>query len=581
MRAILFVALFSSSIFAKDIWDDIVISSSSASVPSSSVLQTPPAGIQTPKTLASSSSVNASPASSSSLMGMAPASARSMPRGFVVEQKSFAQISSLVASSSSQLVQLSTSSVIKSVQPNVAVIDFTGDTTVSADQLKFIAGTFIADLIGTQKFAVLDRGKMNFILNEQGFEQSGACNTSTCKMKMGQLLGVEYLIAGSLVRFGHEYAFSLEYVNVGSGQIEKTVQLAQKGELEGVYKDLCMQAARKLAGLDSVVVTPLAPLSSSSITPAAELLGLSSSSSVVASSSSARSRRELLGPVKVSRVNAIDEMKGSYKSPRKALFLSLVLPGAGQLYVGGSTANYARGAFYFATELALGGLWYHYSVTRYDQQVSRYEAFARAHYSIGKYEDQIYSLYNQLSDDKHTAFKDQYLSDRQEYCGAIYNDPNTNKCSDIATADAHRGLFPKDSLIKTSGTFYNPSVLYRIVGGDTYVMGWDDVTNVRSSVDISTDLDNSKKDTLGVSSNLVVYKGMRKTANRYAGYQAYFLGGILLNHIISAVDATVAAYSHNQGLYEEKVSWVDHLRFDSSVQWIGDWSTQVQARLEF
>ena len=450
MRAILFVALFSSSIFAKDIWDEVVVSSSSASVSSSSVIVVPPIGIQTPKTLASSSSENAIPASSS-MIEMAPASARSMPRGFVEEQKSSVQISSQVFSSSSQQVQLSSS--------NIAL-------------------------------------------------------------------------------------------QLSSSEIP-------------------------------IVSAPLVLLSSSSAASAAELLGLSSSSSVVASSSSARSRRELLGPVKVSRVNAIDEMKGSYKSPRKALFLSLVLPGAGQLYVGGSTANYARGAFYFATELALGGLWYHYSVTRYDQQVSRYEAFARAHYSIGKYEDQIYSLYNQLSDDKHTAFKDQYLSDRQEYCGAIYNDPNTNKCSDIATADAHRGLFPKDSLIKTSGTFYNPSVLYRIVGGDTYVMGWDDVTNVRSSVDISTDLDNSKKDTLGVSSNLVVYKGMRKTANRYAGYQAYFLGGILLNHIISAVDATVAAYSHNQGLYEEKVSWVDHLRFDSSVQWIGDWSTQVQARLEF
>ena len=74
---------------------------------------------------------------------------------------------------------------------------------------------------------------------------------------------------------------------------------------------------------------------------------------------------------------------------------------------------------------------------------------------------------------------------------------------------------------------------------------------------------------------------MRSTANRYASYQAYFLGGILLNHIISAVDATISAYSHNQGLYEENVSWLGHLHLNSSVQWIGDVNAQVQAQLEF
>ena len=59
---------------------------------------------------------------------------------------------------------------------------------------------------------------------------------------------------------------------------------------------------------------------------AAGLMNVSSSSE--AASSNSISRRDLLGPVKVSKVHGIDEMKGRYKNPRKALFLSLLVPGA-------------------------------------------------------------------------------------------------------------------------------------------------------------------------------------------------------------------------------------------------------------
>ena len=122
------------------------------------------------------------------------------------------------------------------------------------------------------------------------------------------------------------------------------------------------------------------------------LAALSSSSSEQAStlSSSSMSRRDLLGPVKVSKVHGIDEMKGKYKSPRKALFMSLVVPGSGQLYVGGSKFTYARGVIYLALEAGLWAGWYYNTVYRYDEQVKKYKKFADAHYSIGRYENAMY-----------------------------------------------------------------------------------------------------------------------------------------------------------------------------------------------
>lgn len=129
---------------------------------------------------------------------------------------------------------------------NVAIMPFSGDNTVSPDQLEFISSKFSGELIATNAFKVLDRGKMDFILQEQGFQQSGACNSSECKVQMGQLLGVDNLVAAKLVRFGGTYALHLEFIDVGTGEISKTVDVEEKGELEDVYKSLCSNAAQSL-----------------------------------------------------------------------------------------------------------------------------------------------------------------------------------------------------------------------------------------------------------------------------------------------------------------------------------------------
>jgi hypothetical protein len=321
------------------------------------------------------------------------------------------------------------------------------------------------------------------------------------------------------------------------------------------------------------------PLSSSSF------VAISSSLTIVSSSSQARSRGELLGPVKVSRIRGIDEMKGNYKSPRKALFLSLVLPGAGQAWVGGNVSNYARAGFYGVSEVALIGLWYHYSVNLYGKQVKSYENFARSRYSIGKHESKLLALYQQIQDDsKKTEFDALYLGDRKMYCGAIYKNPEQNKCTEVNQADNHRINFPTEDNLDISASkvdVWDENTLYRIIGNEEYVLGWNDVQNEATYATLDLKEADSEFHILGESVDRKAYLAMRDRANRLGNYQAYFLGGVILNHIVSAVDASVAAYFHNKSLYEEKVAWYERLRFDSNIQWIGELNTQVQARLEF
>jgi TolB-like protein len=138
-------------------------------------------------------------------------------------------------------------SAIAQKLPNVAVLTFQGGKTVEAEQLLFLTGKFTSELIASKAFVVLDRGRMDLILKEQGFQQTAVCNNSECQLQMGQLLGVDYIISGNLVQFGGEFAFRLDYIDVATGRIEKTVEISEKGSLEDVYKPLCEKAAKRLA----------------------------------------------------------------------------------------------------------------------------------------------------------------------------------------------------------------------------------------------------------------------------------------------------------------------------------------------
>ena len=303
-------------------------------------------------------------------------------------------------------------------------------------------------------------------------------------------------------------------------------------------------------------------MSSSSSVITSEAPQSSSSAAVMASSSSSSiSRRDILGPTKVSKVYSIDEMKGKYKSPRKALFFSLVVPGSGQLYVGGSTFNYIRGAAYLALEGALWGGWYYYSVYKYDKQVKRYKKFAKNHYSAYTYESKMHDLYNGLDDsDEEAEFVERYLSNRETYCKSIYGEASTNGCY----VEGKELTNDKNHINHVNGSFslYNSGSYYSSIAGSTYVLGWDDVEDEAAVSALNLSDDDADVVSLGSSANWKIYRSMRSKANDYADMQAWFFGGLILNHIVSALDAAWSAHSHNKVLYEEELSWYDRLHFE-------------------
>lgn len=327
------------------------------------------------------------------------------------------------------------------------------------------------------------------------------------------------------------------------------------------------------------------------------LAALSSSSSEQPApdiSSSSMSRRDLLGPVKVSKVYGIDDMKGRYKSPRKALFMSLVVPGSGQLYVGGSTFTYVRGGAYLALEAALWGSWAYFSVYKYNDQVKKYKKFAREHYSIGRYEAGMRELVGQLSDEtEESRFETRYMNSRESFCEAIYGNASSAGCytanrlfyNDKSHYDRFSVGNPTslENEIESVGSFYDGSAVYQQIADRAYVLGWDDVEEpaVAMNLELEDDEPSDGIVPLAKSSNMDEYRSMRSKANDYADLQVWFFGGLILNHIVSAIDAAFTANAHNKTLYSEELSWYDRLHFDSYVSIFNGLDVGVQASWGF
>ena len=79
---------------------------------------------------------------------------------------------------------------------------------ISADEADIITAKLRSELMAVAGYKIMERGKMNDILKEQGFQQTGACSEESCIMEMGQLLGVTHMIAGSVGKIGNSFSIS-------------------------------------------------------------------------------------------------------------------------------------------------------------------------------------------------------------------------------------------------------------------------------------------------------------------------------------------------------------------------------------
>jgi hypothetical protein len=123
----------------------------------------------------------------------------------------------------------------------IAVMDFSG-IGLSTGEAQALSERLRLELFNVGSFKLLERGMMEQVLQEQGFQQSG-CTDSECMVQVGNLIGVELMIGGSISKVGTVHSVSAKIFSVSTGEIVKTAQLDFRGDIG----DLMLGGMRKIA----------------------------------------------------------------------------------------------------------------------------------------------------------------------------------------------------------------------------------------------------------------------------------------------------------------------------------------------
>ncbi len=121
-------------------------------------------------------------------------------------------------------------------KPTVAILDFEG-RGISVLEAQTLTDRFNTAMAGTKKVIMVERGTMNDVLEEQGFE-SGECTSDECAAEVGAMLGVEFMVSGAIGKLGDTYTIDVKMFSVATGAAESMQSVTYQGKVDGLITEI-------------------------------------------------------------------------------------------------------------------------------------------------------------------------------------------------------------------------------------------------------------------------------------------------------------------------------------------------------
>ncbi len=219
-------------------------------------------------------------------------------------------------------------------------------------------------------------------------------------------------------------------------------------------------------------------------------------------------------------------LTSSKKSPWIAGLLSLAVPGAGEVY----TENYLKGAIFFAIEAASWTTVYIYD-KKGDRQTDVFMDYANAHWSAARYARWL-----------QTNFPAE-TSQFNLFYGSMTDCDPPFSCVNWTAVDSARLSADAGGSGRGLGhalPFWGQQQYYELIGKyPQFSKGWDSQEG--------TDPSNYKDG----NPQFDAYRAMFNQADKYYDVASSFVSVVVVNHILSAIDAAWSATRYNSALHAE------------------------------
>ena len=132
--------------------------------------------------------------------------------------------------------------------PAIAILDFEG-MGISAGEALTLSKRIETRLVQLGRHKVIERGQMKRILQEQDFQSLG-CTDEECAVEIGQLIGAQQMLAGSIGMVGTVYTIDLKIIDVATGQVLRAL-LGHSGLINSAsYSPDGRRIVTGIAGMD-------------------------------------------------------------------------------------------------------------------------------------------------------------------------------------------------------------------------------------------------------------------------------------------------------------------------------------------
>ena len=133
---------------------------------------------------------------------------------------------------------------------NVAVLDLK-EVGVPNSTAVLLSDALRSELFKYEKFKLMNREDMKEIMEEQSFQNSGACDTKECYVELGLILGVEKIITGSIGKLGSTFSMTIKMIDIESGENDKIINYRKKCTEDDLFV-MIENSTKELSGLVAI-----------------------------------------------------------------------------------------------------------------------------------------------------------------------------------------------------------------------------------------------------------------------------------------------------------------------------------------